>query len=165
MKLQQLRYLCEVANQGLNLSKAAEILHTSQPGISKQIRLLENELGVDIFVRNGKRMHGKLVPHYQMHFGGNGMARGALAFKGPSIPTARIEEAVKRVQSAFSATCEADEPFFSWAHRKDKAYFNDLLADLVEVKPEQVESVLRDHGQKADFKVLQLGGGECAGVV
>ncbi|PTQ82522.1 LysR family transcriptional regulator [Nitrosospira multiformis] len=56
MKLQQLRYLCEVANQGLNLSKAAEILHTSQPGISKQIRLLENELGVDIFVRNGKRV-------------------------------------------------------------------------------------------------------------
>jgi LysR family cys regulon transcriptional activator len=40
----------------LNLSKAAEILHTSQPGISKQIRLLEDELGVDIFVRNGKRV-------------------------------------------------------------------------------------------------------------
>ena len=56
MKLQQLRYLCEVANQGLNLSKAAEALHTSQPGISKQIRLLENELGIDIFVRNGKRV-------------------------------------------------------------------------------------------------------------
>ena len=56
MKLQQLRYLCEVANQGLNLSKAAEVLHTSQPGISKQIRLLENELGIDIFVRNGKRV-------------------------------------------------------------------------------------------------------------
>lgn len=56
MKLQQLRYLCEVANQGLNLSKAAETLHTSQPGISKQIRLLENELGIDIFVRNGKRV-------------------------------------------------------------------------------------------------------------
>lgn len=56
MKLQQLRYLCEVANQGLNLSKAAEVLHTSQPGISKQIRLLEDELGVDIFVRNGKRV-------------------------------------------------------------------------------------------------------------
>lgn len=56
MKLQQLRYLCEVANQGLNLSKAAEMLHTSQPGISKQIRLLETELEVDIFVRNGKRV-------------------------------------------------------------------------------------------------------------
>jgi len=56
MKLQQLRYLCEVANQGLNLSKAAKNLHTSQPGISKQIQLLEDELGIDIFVRNGKRV-------------------------------------------------------------------------------------------------------------
>ncbi len=56
MKLQQLRYLCEVAKQGLNVSEAAEALHTSQPGISKQIRLLEEELGVEIFVRNGKRV-------------------------------------------------------------------------------------------------------------
>src|SRR4051812_12340620 len=56
MKLQQLRYLCEVARQGLNVSEAAEVLHTSQPGVSKQIRLLEDELGVDIFVRNGKRV-------------------------------------------------------------------------------------------------------------
>ncbi|MCX7183512.1 MAG: HTH-type transcriptional regulator CysB [Nitrosospira sp.] len=56
MKLQQLRYLCEVVNQGLNLSGAAKSLHTSQPGISKQIQLLESELGVDIFVRHGKRI-------------------------------------------------------------------------------------------------------------
>jgi LysR family cys regulon transcriptional activator len=45
-----------VAKRGLNLSEAAEALHTSQPGISKQIRLLEDELGVDILVRNGKRV-------------------------------------------------------------------------------------------------------------
>ncbi len=56
MKLQQLRYLTEVAKRGLNLSEAAEALHTSQPGISKQIRQLEDELGVDILVRNGKRI-------------------------------------------------------------------------------------------------------------
>lgn len=56
MKLQQLRYLREVAKRGLNLSEAAEALHTSQPGISKQIRQLEDELGVDILVRNGKRI-------------------------------------------------------------------------------------------------------------
>ena len=56
MKLQQLRYLNEVFKQGLNLSSAAETLHTSQPGISKQIKLLEDELGVEIFVRNGKRV-------------------------------------------------------------------------------------------------------------
>jgi len=56
VKLQQLRYLCEVARRGLNLSEAAAVLHTSQPGISKQIGLLERELGVDIFVRRGKRL-------------------------------------------------------------------------------------------------------------
>lgn len=56
MKLQQLRYINEVARQDLNLSNAAEFLHTSQPGISKQIRSLEEELGVDIFVRHGKRV-------------------------------------------------------------------------------------------------------------
>jgi LysR family cys regulon transcriptional activator len=61
MKLQQLRYLCEIAKQQLNLSKAADTLHTSQPGISRQIQLLEEELGVEIFIRNGKRIT-KITP-------------------------------------------------------------------------------------------------------
>jgi LysR family cys regulon transcriptional activator len=56
MKLQQFRYLKEIANRHLNLSEAAEALHTSQPGISKQIRQLETELGVDLLVRHGKRV-------------------------------------------------------------------------------------------------------------
>src|SRR5256885_3615795 len=56
MKLQQLRYLREVVRRGLNVSEAAEALFTSQPGISKQIRLLEDELGVQILVRHGKRV-------------------------------------------------------------------------------------------------------------
>ena len=56
MKLQQLRYLCEVAKQGLSISDAATALHTSQPGVSKQIRLLEEELGVEMLVRSGKRV-------------------------------------------------------------------------------------------------------------
>jgi LysR family transcriptional regulator, cys regulon transcriptional activator len=56
MKLQQLRYLQQVARCGLNLSEAAKSLHTSQPGISKQIRQLEDELGVDILIRHGKRV-------------------------------------------------------------------------------------------------------------
>jgi LysR family cys regulon transcriptional activator len=56
MKLQQLRYLREVVRRGLNVSDAAEALFTSQPGISKQIRMLEDELGVQILVRHGKRV-------------------------------------------------------------------------------------------------------------
>ncbi|MCW5602514.1 HTH-type transcriptional regulator CysB [Nitrosomonas sp.] len=62
MRLQQLRYLSEIVRQNLNLSKAAERLHTSQPGISRQIQLLEEELGVTIFVRNGKRIVKLTLP-------------------------------------------------------------------------------------------------------
>lgn len=54
MKLQQLRYIVEVARNNLNVSAAAQSLYTSQPGVSKQIRLLEDELGVEIFTRSGK---------------------------------------------------------------------------------------------------------------
>ncbi|MGB5834219.1 MAG: HTH-type transcriptional regulator CysB [Thiohalocapsa sp.] len=56
MNLQQLRYIDEVLRQGLNISAAAEALFTSQPGVSKQIRQLEAELGIHIFVRQGKRL-------------------------------------------------------------------------------------------------------------
>ena len=56
MKLQQLRYLVEVARRGLNVSEAAEVLYTSQPGVSKQIKMLEDELGVIVFERSGKRL-------------------------------------------------------------------------------------------------------------
>ncbi len=56
MKLQQLRYIVEVANHDLNVSATAQALFTSQPGVSKQIRLLEDELGVEIFVRSGKHL-------------------------------------------------------------------------------------------------------------
>lgn len=56
MKLQQLRYIWEVAHHDLNVSATAQSLFTSQPGISKQIRLMEAELGVEIFARNGKHL-------------------------------------------------------------------------------------------------------------
>jgi LysR family cys regulon transcriptional activator len=56
VNLQQIRYLCAVVDHGLNVSTAAEALFTSQPGISKQIRQLEDELGVPIFIRQGKRL-------------------------------------------------------------------------------------------------------------
>ena len=58
MKLQQLRYICEVARRGLNVTTAAERLFTAQSGISTQIRLLEEELNVQIFERHGKRLTG-----------------------------------------------------------------------------------------------------------
>ncbi|MCJ8320922.1 MAG: HTH-type transcriptional regulator CysB [Colwellia sp.] len=56
MKLQQLRYIVEVLNNNLNVSATAESLYTSQPGISKQVRMLEDELGIQIFGRSGKHL-------------------------------------------------------------------------------------------------------------
>jgi LysR family transcriptional regulator, cys regulon transcriptional activator len=62
MKFHQLRYVHEVVRQHLNISAASEALHTSQPGVSKQIQLLEEELGLQIFQRNGKRLIGVTEP-------------------------------------------------------------------------------------------------------
>jgi LysR family cys regulon transcriptional activator len=58
MKLQQLHYLREIADSGFNVSRAARALHTSQPGVSRLIRLLEEELGLQLLVRDKKRLTG-----------------------------------------------------------------------------------------------------------
>ncbi|MCC6534366.1 MAG: CysB family HTH-type transcriptional regulator [Burkholderiales bacterium] len=62
MKLQQLRYIWEVHRHGNHISAAAEALHTSQPGISKQIQLLEAELGFEVFQRKRNRIVGVTDP-------------------------------------------------------------------------------------------------------
>jgi sulfite reductase beta subunit-like hemoprotein len=108
-----------------------------------------------------KRLHGKLVPHYQMYFAGKGSAGGALALKGPTLPAARIRQAIERVQQAHLASGESS--FFVWARQQAPEYFKELLADLAEVSPLQLQSVMHDFGDKTDFRVLNLGGGECAG--
>src|SRR5947207_12977215 len=56
MKLHQLRYLAAVAQSGLNITAAAHKLHTSQPGVSKQLKPLEDELGFQVFVREGRNL-------------------------------------------------------------------------------------------------------------
>lgn len=58
MKLQQLRFILAIAESNLNITQASQQLYTSQPGVSKQLRLLEDELGVTIFERNGKSLSG-----------------------------------------------------------------------------------------------------------
>src|SRR5215510_6380454 len=84
MKLQQLRYLAAVAQNGMNITAAAEKLHTSQPAVSKQLRLLEDELGFNIFVRSGRTLTkitppGQRVIEYAMR-----MLREAANIKGVS---------------------------------------------------------------------------------
>lgn len=58
MNHRQLRYLCEIKRQGFNISLAAAALNTSQPGISRHVRLLEEELGCDLLVRRRNRILG-----------------------------------------------------------------------------------------------------------
>ncbi len=62
MNFQQLRSVREAVRQGFNLTLVAEVLHTSQPGVSRQIRELEDELGIEIFERAGKRLTGLTPP-------------------------------------------------------------------------------------------------------
>ena len=62
MKLQQLRYVLEIVRQGNHLSAAAKALHTSQPGVSRQVQLLEAELGFGIFERTRNRIIGLSEP-------------------------------------------------------------------------------------------------------
>jgi sulfite reductase (NADPH) hemoprotein beta-component len=76
----------------------------------------------------------------------------------------RAEAAVARIGATFRAQRRADERFFDWVHRQPDEGFDVLLADLVEVPADALPDVLRDVDGAADFKVAQLGGGECAGV-
>jgi len=111
-----------------------------------------------------KRIHGKLIPHYRMHFGGDGRTGGHIGIKGPEIPAARVDKAINRIQSVFLENRENNESFLQWNERRAPEYYKELLADLIEVSANDVPQVLKDHGDQKDFKVLQLGGGECAGV-
>lgn len=62
MNFQQLRSVREAVRCGFNLTEVAHVLHTSQPGVSRQIRELEDELGIELFVRAGKRLTGLTEP-------------------------------------------------------------------------------------------------------
>ncbi|MEY4765632.1 MAG: hypothetical protein RI907_2305 [Pseudomonadota bacterium] len=66
MNFQQLRSVREAVRRGFNLTEVANALHTSQPGVSRQIRELEEELGIDLFVRVGKRLTGMTEPGQQV---------------------------------------------------------------------------------------------------
>jgi LysR family cys regulon transcriptional activator len=66
MKLQQLKYLLAIVDNGLNITAAAERLYTSQPGVSKQLKLLEEELRTQMFVRKGKSLTGITIAGHQV---------------------------------------------------------------------------------------------------
>jgi LysR family cys regulon transcriptional activator len=66
MKLQQLKYLLAIVDNGMNITAAAERMYTSQPGVSKQLKLLEEELGLQLFTRKGKSLGGITAAGHQV---------------------------------------------------------------------------------------------------
>ncbi|NOY62252.1 MAG: hypothetical protein GXP10_03680, partial [Gammaproteobacteria bacterium] len=111
----------------------------------------------------GKRLFGRLIPHYALHIGGNGCGGGAVAVNGPEIPTQRIVAAVARIEQAFAADGGGQRDFFRWSRAQQPGYFQELLGDLSNIREEDAAALAKDLGGPTPFKVLQLGGGECAG--
>ena len=120
MKLQQLRYLVEVSRHGLNVSEAAEALHTSQPGVSKQIKLLEDELGVIVFERSGKRLTSVTEP-----------GRAILDIAERIL---REAENMKRVGEEFSDG-ESGGPVIATTHTQARYALPSVVARFVEKHP------------------------------
>lgn len=85
MTLQQLRYLIAIVDCGLNISAAAQRLHTSQPGVSRQIRVLESELGFELFVREGRALKRLTQPGQRVVERAQRILRESQAIKGMSL--------------------------------------------------------------------------------
>ena len=76
MKFQQLRYLVAVHENGLNITAAARQLHTSQPGVSRQLKLLEEELGFQLFEREGRALTRTTAAGEEIIIAKSGQAEG-----------------------------------------------------------------------------------------
>ncbi len=111
----------------------------------------------------GKRIQGRLIPHYQIYFGGDGSGNGELGIKGPTIPAMLIGTAVRRMHQTYDREREQNETFFTWSRRKGAEFFANLLSDLKEITADDLDFLARDHGESEQFRVEQFGGGECAG--
>lgn len=115
----------------------------------------------------GRRINGKLIPHYRMHFGGDGRSGGEIAVRGPEVPARMAPAAINRVKREYKNTRRVDgqveESFRVWAQRQEENYFSKLLQDLTVIAGPNSEWLSKDFGETEDFRVLALGGGECMG--
>lgn len=121
MKIQQLKYIWEVANHGLNVSATAESLFTSQPGVSKQIRMLEDELDVQIFQRNGKHLT-EITPAGRM----------IIEMAGEILDKV---EGVKRVADEFSNKRQGDLSIAT-THTQARYVLPDIIEDFIKLYPD-----------------------------
>jgi hypothetical protein len=111
----------------------------------------------------GRRINGKLIPHYRLHFGGDGRSGGEIAVRGPEVPARMAPAAVKRIKREYERTRQKDESFRVWAQRQQEGYFSRVLQDLTVISGTGSEWLAKDFGETEDFRVLALGGGECMG--
>lgn len=121
MKIQQLKYIWEVANHDLNVSATAESLFTSQPGVSKQIRMLEDELDVQIFQRNGKHLT-EITPAGRM----------IIEMAGEILDKV---EGVKRVADEFSNKRQGDLSIAT-THTQARYVLPDVIEDFIKLYPD-----------------------------
>ena len=112
----------------------------------------------------GRRKFGKLLPYYRFYFGGDGSMNGGFAVKGPEVPAVRVLSAIQKIERIYKSESVSELGFRHWVKTKNKTYFNELFAEFIEVNAQDVPVLLRENGNEVDFKVLQLGGGECAGI-
>ncbi|MBI4194126.1 MAG: CysB family HTH-type transcriptional regulator [Betaproteobacteria bacterium] len=141
MNLQQLRYLHGIAEEGFNISRAAAALHTSQPGISKQIQMLEQELGVDILMRKGNRIVGVTEP-----------GRAVLEVARRMLHDA---ENLKRIGEDYT-TKDAGRLVVATTHIHARYVLRRVILDFIRRHPE-VQLVLRQGSPSQTARLVALG--------
>jgi LysR family transcriptional regulator, cys regulon transcriptional activator len=151
MKLQQLRFLTAIAENGLNITSAAEALYTSQPGVSKQIRLLEDELGLKLFVRRGKRIEA-LTPA-----GEKVVSRASQVLKEVNAIKALSEELRGEIKGRLSlATTQTQARYvLPPVINAFRQRFTDINFELHQGTSEQIAQMIAE--RQADFAMVTGG--------
>lgn len=111
----------------------------------------------------GRRYHGRLIPSYGLQLGGDGSEGGGIGISGPDIPAIRVPTAVKLLHDSYHSDRHSGELFATWAKRKGRGFFDQLLTHLIQVGPTELVFLTRDLGNSTVFNVESQGVGECAG--
>lgn len=140
MNFQQLRSVRETLRRNFNLTEVALALHTSQPGVSRQIRELEDELGVEIFVRAGKRLTGLTEPGRQVLPIVEQLLRGADSLRQASADFASKGSGNLRIAATHSQARYALPPVV----RDFRLQHPDVTLHMHQGSPQQIARMLLD---------------------
>jgi len=140
MNFQQLRSVREAQRRGFNLTEVAQALHTSQPGVSRQIRELEDELGIELFVRVGKRLTGLTEPGEQVLPVIERLLQEADNLKRAADDFAQAGSGRLRIAATHSQARYALPP----AVRDFRAHHPDVSLHLQQGSPQQIARLLLD---------------------